>query len=89
MNCYRMQVLNLEMLRNRGLDDGCVKMVESGEVSEDLSYLLLQPVGRQLRQDESAATLVKVFPEILLSLCSHLQVHRAWSWAEKDESCFL
>ena len=63
-----MQVLNLEVLKNRGLDDSCVKVVETGALSEGLSYLLLQPVGEQLSQGESVETLVKVFPDTLLSL---------------------
>ncbi len=65
-----MQVMNLRTLRWRapGLDDNCTRVVESGELSENCSYLLLQPVGKQLSQDESLETLVKVFLDSLLLL---------------------
>ncbi|CAL5228907.1 g12127 [Coccomyxa viridis] len=56
----RTEVLNLRRLSGRRLDDNCTKVVESGEVSENWSYLLLQPVGKQLSQDESIEMLVKL-----------------------------
>ncbi len=54
-----MQASNLKRLKEQGLADRCTKVVESGRLLEGMSYLITQPVGKQLRQDEDAMTILK------------------------------
>ena len=56
------QVENLDNLEKQGLDDRSMRVAESGDVQENslLSFLLLQPVGKLLTQDEDAMTIMKV-----------------------------
>ena len=63
-----MQASNLKRLKERGLADRCTKVVESGQLSEGMSYLISQPVGKQLSQDEDAMAILKVLPGVLLTL---------------------
>ena len=53
---------NLDNLEKQGLDDRSMRVAESGDVQENslLSFLLLQPVGKLLTQDEDAMTIMKV-----------------------------
>ena len=52
----------------QGLDDSCTRVVEGGQLSENMAYLLLQPVGKLLGQNEDATTIFKVFLSTLLVL---------------------
>ena len=63
-----MQVRNLKRLKSQGLADRCTAVVDSGRLSEEMSYLLLQPVGKQLNQDEDAMAIMKVLLLTLVSL---------------------
>ena len=63
-----MQVETLEKLAELGLADNCVRVVECGKVSEETSYVLLQPVGRHLSLNEDARTIIQVSLRTLMSL---------------------
>ena len=86
-----MQAGNLKMLQSQGLADRCTTVVESGELSEEMSYLILQPVGKLLTQDEDLSTLLRVcsagrFSSNVL-LHAHNFRHTQWQTSYKSLAC--
>ncbi|CAL5220107.1 g2059 [Coccomyxa viridis] len=70
---------NLKRLKERGLADRCTKVVESGQLSEGMSYLISQPVGKQLSQDEDAMAILKLGKGLVENVAlwhKHGLVHR-------------